>query len=107
GRDRDDRDRHPQHAAGAEGLQLLRVLQRRRGSARRDRRDRDDRADLRGSDRRPDGRLRAREVRMRRLVRATLAASIVALVVMGAAGPASADGPTILGAGSTWSEIAI
>ncbi len=44
---------------------------------------------------------------MRRLVRATLAASIVALVVMGAAGPASADGPTILGAGSTWSEIAI
>jgi phosphate ABC transporter phosphate-binding protein len=44
---------------------------------------------------------------MSRLIRAALAASIVALVVMGAAGPASADGPTILGAGSTWSEIAI
>jgi ABC-type phosphate transport system substrate-binding protein len=44
---------------------------------------------------------------MSRLIRAALAASIVALVVMGASGPASADGPTILGAGSTWSEIAI
>jgi phosphate ABC transporter phosphate-binding protein len=44
---------------------------------------------------------------MIRLVRAVMASLIVALFVTGAAAPASADGPTILGAGSTWSEIAI
>jgi len=44
---------------------------------------------------------------MSRVVRAALAAAIVAAGVLGFAGPASASGPTILGAGSTWSEIAI
>jgi len=44
---------------------------------------------------------------MSRVIRATLAAAIVAAGVLGFAGPASASGPTILGAGSTWSEIAI
>ena len=44
---------------------------------------------------------------MSRVLRAATAFTIVAAVVLGIAGEAAADGPTIIGAGSTWSQIAI
>ena len=44
---------------------------------------------------------------MNRLFRTVLGFSVAAAIVLGTGGAASADGPTIIGAGSTWSQIAI
>ena len=44
---------------------------------------------------------------MSRLLRTVLGSAVVLAIVLGSPSIASADGPTILGAGSTWSQVAI
>ena len=65
-------------------------------------------ADLREPARPADGRLRARAVRLMRIVRIAAAAVLVAAAMLVASAPgAQASGPTITGAGSTWVQIAL
>src|SRR3954453_265504 len=100
----DDRDRDAQHAAGAARQRRVRLLPGRRERAGQDRRDRHHGADVRRTGRSPHRRLRAGAVRLRR---GLLIAALFAGLVLVPAGSASASGPTITGAGSTWGQSAL
>src|SRR5205814_1778813 len=114
-----DRDRHAQHAAGAARLPPVRVLPRRRERAGPDRGDRIDGDHLRPSLGPEDRRLRQREVRLRlrtsrprrgaahRFVVGGLAFAIVAAAALLPGVANAGSSPTIYGAGSTWSQIAL